>query len=331
MSLMNTVKDALGVDPSSNADPDMGRVLEALKARDPKPIEDCSPEEAREQPTPSDAVADIMQADGLSADVPGVTSEDITIPGPGGSNAARVYRPQGTGPFPVILYFHGGGWVIADIDVYDATPRSIAAQTGAIVVSAEYRRAPEHKFPAAHDDANAAYAWLLANAASIGGDPSRIALLGESAGGNLAINVAIHARDNGLQAPVHQALIYSVASNDMSSDSYHQNSNAKPLNKDMMKWFVKHVIRTDADKDDPRINVVAANLQGLPATTVVTAGIDPLRSDGDKLTAKLTSAGVPTQQFDYPGVTHEFFGMAAVVSAAKDAQNTVAQGLKAAF
>jgi len=331
MSLMNTVKDALGVDPTQNADPDMARVLHALAAREPKPIEDCTPQEAREQPTPADAVADVMQAESLSADIPGVATEDITIAGAAGPQAARVYRPAGTGPLPVILYFHGGGWVIADIDVYDATPRAMAALTGAIVISAEYRRAPEHPFPAAHDDANAAYQWVLAHAASLGGDPTRIALLGESAGGNLAINVAIHARDAGLPAPVHQALIYPVASNDMHAESYHQNSNAKPLNKDMMKWFVKHVIRSDADKDDPRINVVAADLHNLPPTTVVTAGIDPLRSDGDKLTAKLTAAGVPTQQFDYPGATHEFFGMAAVVKAAKDAQQTVASGLKAAF
>ena len=193
-------------------------------------------------------------------------TEDIVIPGAAGSNPARVYRPQGEGPFPLILYFHGGGWVIADLDTYDATPRSIAAQSNAIVVSAHYRQAPEHRLPAAHDDAFAAWRWLVDNAASLGGEPDRIAVMGESAGGNLAINVSIRARETGTRMPLHQALIYPVASNNIVSVSYEENRNARPLSKPMMLWFVHNVINSESDLTSPLIDVVSADLSGLPPT-----------------------------------------------------------------
>jgi acetyl esterase len=203
MTLADTLKGMIGLDPTAHADADMKTVLAALKELNPKPIEECSVAEAREQPTPTDAVRKLMTQAGHAARLPleveAVQSEDTVIPGAAGSNPARIYRPAGDGPFPLILYFHGGGWVIADLDVYDATPRSIAAQSNAIVVSAHYRQAPEHKLPAAHEDAFAAWRWIVESAASLGGDPSRIAVMGESAGANLAINVAIHARDSGLK------------------------------------------------------------------------------------------------------------------------------------
>jgi acetyl esterase len=260
-----------------------------------------------------------------------VQSEDIQMPGAAGSNPARVYRPAGEGPFPLILYFHGGGWVIADLDVYDATPRSMAAQSNAIVVSAHYRQAPEHKIPAAHEDAFAAWRWIVEFAASLGGDPRRIAVMGESAGANLAINVAIHARDAGLQAPLHQALIYPVASNNIVSISYEENRNARPLNKKMMLWFVQNVINDEGDLSNRLIDVVSANLSRLPPTVVVTAGIDPLRSEGEKLAEKLHHAGVAVEHRNYQGATHEFFGMAAVVQAARDAQTFVSLAQRQAF
>jgi acetyl esterase/lipase len=260
-----------------------------------------------------------------------VRTQDIMIPGAAGSNPARVYTPQGAAPFPVILYFHGGGWVIADLDTYDATPRSMAAQSNAIVVSAHYRQAPEHRLPAAHEDAFAAWRWLVDNAASLGGDPGKIAVMGESAGGNLAINVSIHARDTGLRMPIHQALIYPVASNNIVSISYEENRNAKPLNKPMMLWFVHNVINDKSDLTSPLIDVVSANLSGLPPAVVVTAGIDPLRSDGEKLAEKLKNAGVAVEHRNYRGATHEFFGMAAVVEAARDAQTFVSLAQRQAF
>jgi acetyl esterase len=344
MTLTETLKGMIGFDPTSHADDDMKAVLEAFKGLKPKPIETCTVAEAREQPTLADAVRKLLTQAGhatrLPLEVEAVVTEDIEIPAAGGagaatatyaSNAARVYTPAGEGPFPVILYFHGGGWVIADLDVYDATPRSLAAQSKAIVVSVHYRQAPEHKLPAAHEDAFAAWRWLLENAARLGGDPLKLAVMGESAGANLAINVSIRARDAGLPPPIHQALIYPVASNNIVSVSYEENRKAQPLNKKMMLWFVQNVINDERDLSSPLIDVVSADLLNLPPTVVVTAGIDPLRSDGKKLAGKLRAAGVAVEHREYHGATHEFFGMAPVVQAARDAQAFVSLAQRQAF
>lgn len=325
--------------PAADADVDMRRVLETLADLGPKPIEDLSPEEARKQPTPADAVAALLKEQGkdpdkLKADM-GVTTKDTTYPAAAGEQPIRIYTPAGAGggqPLPVVVYYHGGGWVIANLDVYDATPRAIAKQANAIVVSVEYRRAPEDKFPASHEDAVAAYKWVLDNAASFGGDPKRIAVMGESAGGNLAINTAIAARDQKLQPPLAQVLVYPVAGVDMNTPSYQANENAVPLNKAMMAWFVGHVVKSDADKQDPRLDLVGkADLQGLPPATVITAQIDPLMSEGQRLAEKLKAAGVETRYQNYDGVTHEFFGMSAVVADAASAQQLAVEELKKAL
>ncbi|WP_454873674.1 alpha/beta hydrolase [Paraburkholderia xenovorans] len=335
MTLGDTIKGMVGMDPTGHADPDMKAVLDALRSLDPKPIEDCTVAEARQQPTPADAVRKLMSDPAFSArpslELEAVRTEDIMIPGATGSNPARVYTPQGEGPFPLILYFHGGGWVLADLDTYDATPRSIAAQSRAIVVSAHYRQAPEHRLPAAHEDAFAAWRWVVEQAPKLCGDAGKIAVMGESAGANLAINVAIHARDTGVRMPMHQALIYPVASNNIVSISYEENRNARPLNKPMMLWFLHNVINSESDLTSPLIDVVSADLSRLPPAVVVTAGIDPLRSDGEKLAQKLHSAGVPVEHRNYRGATHEFFGMAAVVQAARDAQAFVSLAQRQAF
>ena len=336
MTLGDTIKGMVGLDPTGHADPDMKTVLDALKSLNPKPIEKCTVAEARKQPTPADAVRKLMAQPAFSArpslELEAVRTDDIVIPDAAGEdNPARVYTPQGEGPFPLILYFHGGGWVIADLDTYDATPRAMAAQTHAIVVSAHYRQAPEHRLPAAHDDAFSAWHWLVENAASLGGDPHKLAVMGESAGANLALNVSIRARDAAMHAPLHQTLIYPVASNNIVSVSYEENRNARPLNKPMMLWFMQNVINSESDLTSPLIDVVSAELSRLPPTVVVTAGIDPLRSDGEKLVQKLQAAGVAVEHRNYRGATHEFFGMAAVVEAARDAQAFVSLAQRQAF
>ncbi|RAS22307.1 alpha/beta hydrolase [Paraburkholderia bryophila] len=336
MTLGDTIKGMVGLDPTGHADPDMKAVLDALKSLNPKPIEKCTVAEARKQPTPADAVRKLMAQPAFSArpslELEAVRTDDIVIPDAAGEdNPARVYTPQGEGPFPLILYFHGGGWVIASLDTYDATPRAMAAQTHAIVVSAHYRQAPEHRLPAAHDDAFSAWHWLVENAASLGGDPDKLAVMGESAGANLALNVSIRARDAGMHAPLHQTLIYPVASNNIVSVSYEENRNARPLNKPMMLWFMQNVINSESDLTSPLIDVVSADLSRLPPTVVVTAGIDPLRSDGEKLAQKLQAAGVAVEHRNYRGATHEFFGMAAVVEAARDAQAFVSLAQRQAF
>jgi acetyl esterase/lipase len=250
----------------------------------------------------------------------------------GGGVTARIYMPKGnTGPLPVIVYYHGGGWVIADINTYDASAKGLAEQVGAVVVSVEYRKGPENKFPAAHNDAFAAYQWVLANAASINADPKRIAVAGESAGGNLACNVSMMARDKGIQAPLYQVLVYPVANNDMNSESYVKYAAAKPLNKPMMEWIAKNYLPDMATAADPRISLVKANLKGLPPTTIIGAEIDPLATEGRLLADRLQAAGVTVNYKLYEGVTHEFFGMAAVVPQAKDAQSVAAADLKSAL
>ena len=317
-------------DTAFKADDDMQAVLDQLGAMGSKPIEGLTPEEARRQPTPADAVMAVLKKQGMdttpAALVPGVTSADREIPGAAGNIPARIYTPDGAGPFPVVVYFHGGGWVIADKQVYDGGARGLAKQARGVVVSVDYRLAPAHKFPAAWDDAFAAYKWVAANAASIKGDPTRLALAGESAGGNLAVATAIAARDGGVQAPLHVLAVYPVGqTGNLDTKSYQDSATAKPLNKAMIGWFVDKLLAKPADKSDPRLDLVNAKLAGLPPVTIINAQIDPLREDGALLEAALKKAGKVTRTV-YNGVAHEFFGMAAVVKKAADAQ---AQGGKA--
>ena len=318
------------------ADADMQAVLDALAALNGKPIESLTPEEARKQPTPADAVMGVLKRQGRDLRpevlVPGVTSIDRDIPGAAGPISARIYTPAGAGPFAVVVYFHGGGWVIANKVVYDGGARGIAKQANAIVVSVDYRLAPEAKFPAAWDDALAAYKWAASNAASINGDPKRLALAGESAGGNLAVATAVAVRDARLQQPRAILAVYPVAqTGNLETRSYVDSATAKPLNKAMIGWFVDKLFANPADKSDPRVDIVHANLSGLPPTTIINAQIDPLREDGVLLAAALKKAGVKVDQKLYAGATHEFFGAAAVVKAAANAQTYAGKRLRTAL
>ncbi|MFI5257535.1 MAG: alpha/beta hydrolase [Gemmatimonadales bacterium] len=319
---------------SARPDSQMQDVLDQLASLGGKPIETLTAVEARRQPTPADAVQHLLVEQGMSAEPPpGVTLSHIEIPGAAGSSmATNVYTPPGAGgPFPVVVYFHGGGWVIADKDVYDGGARALATLANAVVVSPNYRVAPENKFPAAHDDAIAAYEWAIDHAASIGGDPARLALAGESAGGNLAVATAIAARDRGLRMPLAVVSVYPIATGGTSSASYDENVNAKPLNRAMMAWFFDKYVRSPSDLNDPRIDLVSARLDGLPPVTVINAQIDPLRSDGELLAVLLQREGVPTEQKTFAGVTHEFFGMGAVVDRAKEAEEMAGRALRRAF
>jgi acetyl esterase/lipase len=277
----------------------------------------------------------VLRQQGRSADptvlVPGVRHVDRTIPGAAGPIPARVYTPAGNGPFPVIVYYHGGGFVIADKEVYDGGARGLSKEANAVVLSIDYRRAPESKLPSQWDDALAAYRWTLGNAASIGGDPRRVALAGESAGGNLAVATAIAAREARLPMPVHVVSVYPIAQTQLDTPSYVQFQDARPLNRPMMRWFLNQTARFPADLRDPHLDLVRAQLQGLPPVTIINAAIDPLLSDGAMLEAALQRAGVPVQRRVYEGVTHEFFGMAAVVQDARAAQGFAGQRLREAF
>jgi acetyl esterase/lipase len=318
------------------SDADMQMVLTELAGLGGKPIETLTPDEARMQPTPTDAVMALLKKQGKdtspTALVPGVTSVDTEVGGATGKLPARVYTPDGAGPFPVVVYFHGGGWVIADKQVYDGGARALSKQANAIVVSVDYRRSPEAKFPAAWDDALASYKWVSENAASMKGDPKRLALAGESAGGNLAVSTAVAVRDAGLTMPKHVLAVYPVAqTGDMNTKSYVDSATAKPLNKPMIGWFVDKLLAKPEDKTDPRLDIVHANLKGLPPVTIINAQIDPLREDGAMLQNALKKAGVKVDRKVYSGVTHEFFGMGAVVKKAMDAEKVGGKALQASF
>ena len=320
--------------PATPAKPNeqMQAVLDQLAALHPRPITELPAPVARKQPSPADAVKALLKKQGKStAPEPVGSVVNRMIPGAAGPIPVRIYTPKGTGPFPVVVYYHGGGWVIANLDTYDASPRALANLANAVVVSSHYRQGPEHKFPAAHQDAFAAYKWVLANAKALKGDSSKVAVAGESAGGNLAAAVAMMARDSSVRVPVYQVLVYPIAGSDVNTESYQENADAKPLNKPLMEWFFQRYLRSPADGKSPLIDLVHADLAGLPPATVITAQIDPLRSEGKALADRLSQAGAEVDYKNYDGVTHEFFGMAAVVDEAKDAEQRAADGLRKAF
>ncbi|AMJ63664.1 hypothetical protein AXW83_12945 [Bosea sp. PAMC 26642] len=319
---------------ASKPDADMAEVLAVLAGLGGKPIETLEPTEARKQPTPTNAVIKIAIDKKLGVK----PHEGLKLSNSSfadmGSLKLRWYVPENAtkeSNLPIVVYFRGGGWVIANLEVYDSTPSALAKKTGAAVVSVDYPMGPENKFPAAHDEAIKAYKYILKNAQSWGYDANKIALVGESAGGNLAINTAIAARDQNLTKPVAIVAVYPVATTSLDTPSKKEQANAKPLNTPMMAWFVKHIIKSEADTKDPRLNLILANLKGLPPTTVINAEIDPLKSDGDLIVAKLKEAGVETTHKLYTGVTHEFFGMDAVVAKAAEAQSLAVTQIKKGF
>jgi acetyl esterase/lipase len=328
-------------DPSGRADPQMRAILESLAALKPRPVETLAPPEARLQPTLADAVRHRLREQGLPVAPRALpVVRDLEIPGNAGPLPARLYSPvaapragQPVQPLPLIVYFHGGGFVLANLDTYDASARALAAEGHAIVLAVQYRKAPEHKFPAAHDDAYAAYVWALRNAITLGADLSRVAVVGESAGGNLALYVALAAREARVPLPVAMGLIYPIAGTDMNTPSYREFATAKPLNAAMMQWFMQYYTNGPAELQDTRLNVYGrAELRGLPKAVIVTAEIDPLNSDGVLLAQHLTEAGVLVKAQNYPGVTHEFFGAdPTVLARAGEAQRFMGGELRSAF
>ena len=314
---------------------DMAAVLGAMQASAAKPIETLDAKTARKQPTPADAVKAVLKHRGENTEPEEVGDiENQTIAGPGGDIKIRIYKPARAVEdrlLPAVLYIHGGGWVIADLDVYDASPRAIANAAHCVVLSTHYRQGPEDRFPAAHEDVYAAYKWLLANAHDLGADASRVAVVGESAGGNLAASICMNARDEGVQLPVHQVLVYPIAGYDFTTESYREMTQAKPLNTPMMQWFFDKYLNDPSEGHTPAISLDRAELSGLPPATIINAELDPLRSDGELLAKRFEASGVEVAQHTFAGVTHEFFGMAPVVATAREAQRMAADALMKAF
>jgi acetyl esterase/lipase len=230
---------------------------------------------------------------------------------------------------------HGGGWVLFTVDTYDASCRGLVNKTGAIVVSPEYRRAPEHVFPAAHDDVIATYRWLRAHAAEIGGDPARIAIGGESVGGNMAAATCWQLALTGEDLPVAQVLVYPLTTGEQFGESMDDAADARPLNRPLLSWMAMHAFEGVSDAArDPRIDLLSiptAQLAGLPPALVITDERDVLRTQGEEFARHLADAGVPTTLSRYDGVMHEFFGAAAVLDKAREAQYEAAGHLCRAF
>ena len=260
------------------------------------------------------------------------------VDGPAGKIPVRVYSPLATaaadadGLKPGLLFFHGGGFVVCDLDSHDATCRELANGSDCVVVSVDYRLAPEAKFPAAPEDCYAATEWVSQNAKALGVDANRIAVAGDSAGGNLAAVVAILARDRNGPKLVHQLLIYPVTDNRFDTSSYKENGVGYFLSSEMMKWFWHHYLESESDGDNPLASPLrASNLRGLPDTTLLTAEFDPLRDEGRAYAERLEEAGVATSYTDYPGVFHGFFGMTEAIPRARQAVDEACAALREAF
>jgi acetyl esterase len=278
--------------------PEVQQLLAALDAAGLPPFEHMTVPQARE------AAKGFIDLQGEPEEI---ATEDRTIPGPAGDIPVRVYTPAGDGPKPVILYFHGGGWVIGDLDVCDNPVRRIANTTGAVVVSVDYRLAPEHFYPAAFDDSYAATVWVAEHAAELGGDPERIATCGDSAGGNLAAAIAIAARDRQGPRLAAQLLLYPVTDFDFTTGSYEENGEGYLLTRGSMQWFWAHYLGPqELGKDPFACPARADDLVGLPPAFVATAEFDPLRDEGEAYAANLRTAGVDVTAKRYDGMVHGF-------------------------
>jgi acetyl esterase len=244
----------------------------------------------------------------------------------------RIYTPAGEKPFPVLVYYHGGGWVVGDLDSHDRTCRALANRAGCLVVSVDYRLAPEHPFPAAVDDSYAALGWVAKHICDFGGDSGRLAVGGDSAGGNLGAVVAQLARDRGGPVLAFQLLIYPATDSDDASPSMLENAEGYLLTKPYMDWFKGHYLPNPADGLSPLVSPArTGDLSGLPPALVVTAEFDPLRDQGAAYAQRLADAGVPSEHLNYDGMIHGFFQMTGVLPAARDALAKSAAALRTAF
>ncbi len=244
----------------------------------------------------------------------------------------RVYTPSETRPLPALVFFHGGGWVKGSVQSHDVACRALANGASCVVVSVDYRLAPEHKFPAAIDDAFSAVRFVFEHAAELGIDPERIAVGGDSAGGNLTAAVTLLARENAGPPLVHQLLIYPATDYNLETASYLANADGFNLTRESMRFYWRHYLNSDADADDPRASPLRAErFDGLPPALVITAEFDPLLDEGRAYASRLSSAGVPVTYSEYAGQIHGFFTSAGVIDKGKAAVAEAASALRAAF
>lgn len=258
--------------------------------------------------------------------------ENCRIPGPAGEIPIRIYTPQGETPLPVFIYFHGGGWVLSDVDTHDTLCRKLANRSSCIVVSVDYRLAPEHKFPAAVEDSYAATCWVAENACSFDGNPTQIVVGGDSAGGNLSAVVTQIAREQKGPALTYQVLIYPATDyfgDAVNNRSYQQNGEGYFLTTEGVSQFLHRYLNNEEEGKDPRFAPLRAeSLADLPPALIITAEFDPLLDEGELYAKRLQEAGVPVILRRYPGMIHGFFNMAAVISKANQAIDETGETLR---
>ena len=312
----------------SALDPQAKAVLEALAS---------SGRPAYHQLDPKDARRLFLETRPLSTPTPPEVGSvrDATAEGPGGQIALRVYRPAGlpaSTPLPAYVYFHGGGWVIGDLETHDVLCRQLTAEAGITVVAVDYRLAPEHKFPASADDAWTATKWVAAHAGELGVDAAKLAVGGDSAGGNLAAVVALQARDAGAPKISLQVLLYPVTDVGAETQSYRDLADGYLLTRDGMRWFIAHYLGKPQDAEDWRASPSRAkSLAGVAPALVITAGYDPLRDEGDAYAQKLRAAGVNVDSVSFGGMIHGFIPMGKLIDTGNRAVTLIAGSLRHAF
>jgi len=302
-------------------DPQAQAILAQMAAA--PPIHTLTPTQARE----------MMKAMFVSGpEEPVAHVENRGIPGPQGDIPIRIYTPTGQSPFPILVFFHGGGWVLGDLDTCDAFCRSLANQVGCVVVSVDYRLAPEHPFPAAPEDCYAATRWMADHAAELNGDASRIAVGGDSAGGNLAAIIPQMARDRGGPPLVFQLLIYPATDLRMNTPSITENGEGYGLTRQDIIWFLNHYVKSEEEKTNPLASpFLTSDLSGLPPALVITAEFDPLRDEGEAYAKRLKEAGGIVTISRYDGMIHGFVSMASFLDRGKQGLQECIAALRAAF
>ena len=302
-------------------DPQAQKVVDTIAALNLKPIKDSTPTEARESMRTRTAGL------GPVEDVPAVA--DHRVPVQGGEITVRVYSPAGHGPHPVLVFYHGGGWVIGDLYTHDGLCRSIVNAAGCAVASVDYRLAPEFKYPMAVDDCYAGLKWVVASAPRLGLDPARVAVGGDSAGGNLAAAMTLLARERHGPRLLLQVLIYPVTNHDFGTVSYRENATGYMLTTEDMRWFWRHYLAREEQGREPSASPLrAASLADLSPALVITAGCDPLRDEGEAYAVRLRDAGVPVTLTQYPGMFHGFIRMTRILDQARAGLDEITGALR---
>jgi acetyl esterase len=307
-------------------DPQAKALFDFLGLTQMAPLETLTAQEARAR------FEDLAEARSQMATEPVDQVRDLKIPGPAGEIPIRVYSPKLQSPAPALIYFHGGGWVLGDLESHDHVCRALANSVSSVVISVDYRLAPEHKFPAAVDDSYAATQWVAQHAGELGVDRAHIAVGGDSAGGNLAAVVSQIARDRGGPNIIYQLLIYPATDMRMGMPSIDENADGPLLTKAAMHWFINHYLNGEVDRTHPLASpFLAANLRGLPPAFILTAECDPIRDEGEAYGRRLAEAGVPVDVERYEGMPHGFFSFGAALDAGRRAFSDTTSRLRSAF